>query len=67
MENIIARATAWKISFHQRYGYLLGTVIRHILMGDLRYGMLGHPSYVYEVFADWMSLHLGWAYSLSDD
>lgn len=36
-------------------------------MGELRYGMLAQPSYVYKVFTDWMPLHHGWAYSLPDD
>lgn len=31
MENIVARVTAQNGLFHQRYGYLLGTVLRHAL------------------------------------
>jgi hypothetical protein len=65
LENIVARVTVQNGSFHQRYGYLLGTVVKHLLMGDLRYGMLGQPSYVSEVFTDWTSLHLPGAFSLS--
>jgi hypothetical protein len=46
-------------SFHQRYGYLLGSVQRHLLTRDLRGSMLGHPWYFWG-FTDWISLHLQW-------
>ena len=31
------------------YGYLFGTIQGHLLTGDLRHGLLGTPSYFYEV------------------
>lgn len=57
LENIIAKATAPKGSLHQRYGYLLGTVRWHLIIGDLHFGTYSNPSYIYKVFTDWMSLH----------
>ena len=29
-------------------------------MGDLHFGLWGHPSYFYEVFTDWLSMQLFW-------